>query len=463
MKLDFELTNQTKILLGILSVALIAAIATQWGPGFYKIVSNSDMETKRETLKTSKDLVDASKILQPIETGLYQKTGLADEGKTTTIFEGSYHASVVRRKIDAIVKKAGIPQNYQINMEPVPGRQSERISPQARRNLVVFAYQQKLEAEKDALNAEIAAFEAELQAQSDQAQPDGDMEVNTMDMFLDAWLDEADVESEEQEDKESEEQEDKESEEQEDKESEEQEDKEKTEDKDESTEKTDDPNQEKPEKLSDDENDKEETPDTYEESDKNQTDAETSADKIDWEFAALPDAMPISIRFELIDLIIPMIEQHLVGAEKTLFENHYFKTQTRATSGFFGIGAKEPTNEISFRPNSEVLAKLTNLIDTHGEALNKQQLRRDFLEYMDKIQSQIDELSRKLQLAPTVYVPESYTVKMKFKAEIDKLVNLNKIIETTSKWLMVRDLQISTDNKENKINVDVLMIARVYQ
>ena len=454
MKLDFELTNQTKILLGILLIALIAAIATQWGPGFYKIVSNPNMKTKRETLKTSQDLVDASKILQPIEIGLYQKTGLADEGKTTTIFEGSYHASVVRKKIDAIVKRAGIPQNYQINMEPVPGRQSEKISPQARRNLVVFAYQQKLEAEKDALNAEIAAFEAELQAQSEGDM--GDIEVDTMDMFLDAWLDEADVESEEQEDKEKTEDKDE--------ATEKTDDKEKTEDKDEATEKTDDPNQEKPEKLSDDKNDKEETPDTYEESDKNQTETDTSADdKIDWEFASLPDSIPISIRFELIDLIIPMIEQHLVGAEKTLFEDHYFKSQTRATSGFFGIGAKESTNEISFRPNSEVLAKLTNLIDTHGEALNKQQLRRDFLEYMDKIQSQIDELSLKLQLAPTVYMPESYTVKMKFKAEIDKLVNLNKIIETTSKWLMVRDLQISTDKKDNKINVDVLMIARVYQ
>lgn len=440
MKLDFELTNQTKILLGILLVALIAAIATQWGPGFYKIVSNPAMKTKRETLKTSQDLVDASKILQPIEVGLYQKTGLADEGKTTTIFEGSYHASVVRKKIDAIVKRSGIPQNYQINMEPVPGRQSERISPQARRNLVVFAYQKKLEAEKDVLNAEIAAFEAELQAQ----QSEGDMEVDAMDMFLDAWLDDADMESEEQEDKETEDKE--------------------TEDKDESVEKTDDPNQEKPGKSSDDEKDKEETPDTYEESDRNQTDADISADeKIDWEFASLPDSMPISIRFELINLIIPMIEQHLVGAEKALFENHYFKTETRATSGFFGIGAKESTNEISFRPNSEVLAKLTNLIDTSEEELDKLQLRIDFLGYMDKIQSQIDELSLKLQLAPTVYIPESYTVKMKFKAEIDKLVNLNKIIETTSKWLMVRDLQISTDNKDNKINVDVLMIARVYQ
>ena len=444
MKLDFELTNQTKLLLGILSVALIAAIVTQWGPGIYKIVSNPAMKTKRATLKTSKDLVDASKILQPIETGLYQETGLADEGKTTTIFEGSYPASVVRKKVDAIVKKAGIPANYQINYEVVPGRKSERISPHARRNLAVFAYQEKLEAEKDGLNAEIAAFEAELQAQSD---ADADLEADAMNMFLDAWLDEADVESEEQEEKEKSENQ-------------------VYDEKEDTSEKTDDTNQDKTEKPSNDENgksdsenDKEETPEPSEGLDKKQT----ADDDVSWEFVALPDSIPISIRIELIDLILPMIDQHIVGAEKTLFENHYFKTQTKASSGFFGIGAKESMNEISFRPNSQVLAKLTNLIDTYGDELNKQQLRIDFLEYMDRIQSQIEELTKKLQLAPTVYTPESYAVKMKFKAEIDKLVNLNKIIETTSKWLMVRDLQISTDSKDNKINVEVLMIARVYQ
>lgn len=450
MKLDFELTNQTKLLLGILAVALIAAIVTQWGPGFYKIVSNPAMKTKRETLKTSKDLVDASKILKPVEAGLYQKTGLADEGKTDTIFDGNYPASVVRKKIDGIVKRAGIPANYQINYEVVPGKKSERISTHARRNLAVFAYQEKLEAEKDTLNAEIAAIEAELQEKDEVDLSEVDFEAEAMDMFLDAWLDEASVEAEEQEEK-----------------SEDKVQMEKEETADTSQEKK----QEAAEKPSGSDIDKEETPEkTTDVKDDSEDTLESSeepdasaADTIEWEFASLPVTIPISIRLELIDLILPMIEQHLVGAEKKLFENHYFKTQTRASSGFFGIGAKESMNEIGFSPNSQVLAKLTNLIETYGETLDIQQLRIDFLEYMDRIQSQIDELAQKLQLAPTVYTPESYTVKMKFKAEIDKLVNLNKIIETTNKWLMVRDLQLSVDHKENKINVDIIMIARVYQ
>ncbi len=95
--------------------------------------------------------------------------------------------------------------------------------------------------------------------------------------------------------------------------------------------------------------------------------------------------------------------------------------------------------------------------------MNKEALTEELLEYLAQIQSQIEELSQKLKKAPDSYLPESYNIKMKFKAEIDKLVNLNRLIETTTKWLMVRDLQISADNKDNKINIDVLMIARVYQ
>lgn len=441
MKLDFELSNNTKILLGILAVALIAALATQWGPSFYKLVSNPKMKTKRETLKTSQDLVNASNILKANEARLYQKTGLADEGENTTIFDGNYPASVVRKKVDGIVKRAGIGENYQINYEAVPGKKSERISIHARRNLVIFSYQEKL-------NAEIESLKDELEAQV-QAQELADMEIDpedeaeALDMFMDAWLGEADVEAESPKD------------------NDEADDKQNQDEKGEKIEEVNEENHENPSKTEDDQLENSESSD---ESDNSQTDFDDSPDDSnEWGFVSLPDSIPISIRIELIELILPMTDQHLVGAERTLFEKHLFKTEARSRSGFFGIGASKPTTEISFRPNSDILAKFTNLIDTYGEELDKQQLRVDLLKYMDTVQFQIEELTQKLQVAPVVYTPESYTVKMKFKAEIDKLVNLNKIIETTSKWLMVRDLQISVDHKENKINVDVLMIARVYQ
>ena len=418
VKLDFQLTRQSKILIGILGVVFVIAIVTQWGPGLYGLISNPDMESKRQTLQSSKDLVAASKILKPIETGLYQKTGLAEKDKSVSIFDEKFPETVIREKIDRIIKQAGIPQNYQLNMEPVPGRKVEKISPQARRNLVAFLYQRKLESEKEALKAEI---DAELPVQTEAET--GFEEESFDDMMMNAWLDE----TEEEEEKDT-------------------------------------------EKPTDAENGKEDkTPQQPQKSYENQTGTDntkndvTENDPSEWEFASLPDTIPNSIRIELIDLVMSMTERHIVGAEKTLFENEFFKIQTEATSGFFGFGAKEPTTEINFRPNSKILAKFSNLLDHHDQELNKENLTLVLLEYFERIQMQITELSEKLKLAPASYTPESYNVKIKFKAEIDKLVNLNRLIETTTKWLMVRDLQISADNKQNKIIVDVFMIARVYQ
>jgi len=443
VELNLELTKQTKILLAVLAIVLIAAVATQWGPGLYGLISNTDMENKRQTLQTSKDLVAASKILKPVETGLYEKSGLAGEEQDKTIFDGSYSGTVVREKIHAIVKEAGIPQNYQLDVDPVPGKKSEKISTQARRNLVVYLYQEKLETERDTLNAEI---EDELQAQ---AETEIETEEAAMDMLMDAWLNETEVDVETPQDSEKS-------------------------DEDQVAEKSDEnPIDEKPnedhqvaEKSDADplEPTVKEDVKTPQEVYKKQTDSENPMDtEPQWEFASLPESIPNSMQVELIELIVSMTEQYLVGAEIKLFENQFNKTQTEATPGFFGIGAKKPMTEIYFRPNSQILAKFTELINYYEEELDKEKLTADLLEYLDRIESQITELSRRLQMAPASYSPESYTVKMKFKAEIDKLVNLNRLIETRTKWLMVRDLQISADNKENKINVDILMIARVYQ
>ncbi len=459
MKLDLQLTNQSKILLGILVVALIAAIATQWGPGLYGLISNPAMKAKRETLQNSKDLVAASQILKPAESGLYHKTGLSDGEEPTTIFEGNFPETVVREKIQAIVKQAGIPQNIQLNVESVPGKKSERTSPQARRNLVMFSYLKLLENEKDALNAE-------MQAQLDAELPEMQIDEDAINLLMNAWLDEGDVDldnpSEEEID-----QEDIESQESEEQKNPEKKEQEKSDEKEYTETEKDNKSENPDEDKSDDVKEIPEEKDGQEDKSTEQSESQQEADNLESDaeriFSLLPESIPIPIRIELIELIMAMVEQHLVGAQTTLFENEFFKSQTGGTSGIFGIGAKRSKIEISFNPNSQILAKFTNLIDTYGEDLNKKELRKDLLEYLEQIQLQIAELSQKLKLAPTTYSPESYTVKMKFKAELEKLVNLNRIIETTTKWLMVRDLQISTDNKDDKVNVEILMIARVYQ
>ncbi len=459
MKLDLQLTNQSKILLGILVVALIAAIATQWGPGLYSLISNPDMKAKRETLQNSKDLVAASQILKPAESGLYHKTGLSDGEEPTTIFEGNFPETVVREKIQAIVKQAGIPQNIQLNVESVPGKKSERTSPQARRNLVMFSYLKLLENEKEALNAE-------MQAQLDAEMPEMQIDEDAIDLLMNAWLDEGDVDLDNLTEEEIE-QEDIESQESEEQKNPDKKEQEKSDEK-EYTETEKDNKSENPDEDKSDDNKKiPEVKDGQEDKSTEQSENQQDSDKLEgnteWVFSSFPESLPIPIRIELIELIMAMVEQHLVGAQTTLFENEFFRSQTGGTSGIFGIGAKRSKIEISFNPNSQILAKFTNLIDTYDEDLNKKELRKDLLEYLEQIQLQIAELSQKLKLAPTTYSPESFTVKMKFKAELEKLVNLNRIIETTTKWLMVRDLQISTDNKDNKINVEILLIARVYQ
>lgn len=420
MDLNLQLTNRTKVLIGVLGILLIIVVATQWGPGLYKIISNPDLETKRKTLESTKALVAASEILKPIENNLYQKVGIANGGQKNNIFADEFPDTVVREKIHGIVREAGIPKNYQLNMEPVPGKKSERISTQARRNLVVLLYQQKLETERDDLKAET---EVAIQEETN-------IEEESMDMLMNAWLGEGDDA--------------------------------------ENSENSEDTDPDHVLEKKSDEMVEEKNSDKSNESDEEIYNNETESDTLKeepsaWEFVSLPDSIPSFMKIELIELILSLVDQLLVGADTDLFEKrHFYKTPTVASSGFFGIGAKKQTTEVNFIPNSEILTKLTNLINTDAEELKADQLTTDLLQYLEQIQSQINDLSQKLELAPTSYTPDSFTVKIKFKAEIDKLVKLNRLIETKTKWLMVRDLQVSAD-KDNKINVDVLMIARVYQ
>lgn len=415
MNLDLQLTTQTKILIGILGVILIIALVTQWGPALYKVFSNEDMAVKKQTLQISKDLVTASRMLIPIEIGLFQKTGLADEGKDASIFNDNFPETVIRSRITSIVNEAQIPKNYQLNMEPIPGKKSEKISPQARRNLINFFYLEKLETERDFLQSEI---EADNQVQEDaEVQAEEEM----MDLLMNAWLDET-------------------------------EDEEKSESQDTIVEEdSDETKNDEKQELQD---------ESYEDSPVTENKQRQPDEE---EFASLPEEIPITVRVELINLLISMVQQQLVGAESVLFDKEFYKIQSESKAGFFGFGGKEPTTEISFNPNSQILDTFDILLEDNEQEFDKKQLTLVLLQYLEKTQVQIEELTKGLRLAPSTYTPESYSIKMKFKSELDKLVNLNRIIETSSKWLMVRDLKISTDNKQDKITVELFLIARIYQ
>ena len=417
MDLNLQLTNRTKLLIGILGVVLIVVIATQWGPEMHKLVFNRELESKQMNLQSTQDLVMAYELFKPIQTRLYQKVGLADSNEGTNIFTGDFPDTIVREKINGIIKEAGIPRNYQLNIEPVPGKKSEPITTQAKRNLIVLLYQNTLESERDLLTSGI---EADMQDETY-------TEEDTMDMLMNAWLG-ADALKEAEE-----------------------------------SEHTDEADHDVQDNVEQEEKEDPENTNTTDAADKEQTGSDPQKDDTSkWKFASLPESIPSSMRIKLIELLLTKVEQHLVGANTELFESEYYKTETVATSGLFGIGVKKPTVTYNFRPHSDILIKLTNLIDTDAVELNRDHLTSDLLVYLEQIRSQISDLTQKLRLAPTSYSPESYTIKIKFKAELDKFVKLNRLIETKTKWLMVRDLQVSAD-KDNKINVDVLMIARVYQ
>ncbi len=436
MDLNLQITNTTKLLIGILGLVLILLIATQWGPDMYKLVSNPDFETKQTNLQSTKDLVMASELLKPIQTGLYQKVGLADNSEGTNIFTDDFPDTVVREKINGILREAGIPRNYQLNIEPVPGKKSESLTTQAKRNLTVLLYQNKLETEREVLSSELE------DATADEIADETFSEEDMMDTLMNAWLGEDDLE-----------------------EAEDSEGTEETAHPDEADHDVQDEDHDGQENVEQEGNEEEgdESTHTPDATEKEQVEAVVQEDDPSkWEFASLPESIPSSIRIELIELLLTKIDQHLVGADTKLFENEYIKHETVATPGFFGIGAKKATVTYNFRPNSDILMKFTNLMDNDVVELNSDQLTSDLLVYLEKIQSQITDLTQKLQLAPTSYSPDSYTIKVKFKTELDKLVKLNRLIETKTKWLMVRDLKVSAD-KDNKINVDVLMIARVYQ
>ena len=202
-----------------------------------------------------------------------------------------------------------------------------------------------------------------------------------------------------------------------------------------------------------------------------------------WKFDPLPEVIPISLRIKLSAFIKTMTLQQLRGAtdfKQGFFEAQIHKTTTSATSGIFGIGAKPAVVEIQLRRNSALLNFLTQALDTmYTEvSLDIGEVQSALVKYIERIQEQQATLLDQLALAPATYQTELYTVEMKFKTNLEKLVNLNHLIETGAKWLTVRDLRISVDkqatsrpeasrgrNSEDagaNLNVDIFLIARIF-
>ena len=420
MELDLQLTPRSRILLGILGGVLLILLAIQGGPAFYRLFVNHDTQAKREQLLQTQNLVHVAEVLQPIESEIYEETGLAlalnQEGRTnaqpaTTLFDSELPETVIRSRIDALVRRAGIQQNYQLLTKPVTTKQTQKLTAQNRGNLVLYLYLKHVETEEMEL-AEVSEQQAEEE---------------TFDMLMDAWL--SGTESD-----------------------------------------TDEKPAEKEISKSGTESDAKETA---------ATDKAKSTDSMDaatpWQFSSLPDAIPITVRAKLAAFIRSMVTRQLRGAadsRQDFFETQLRRVETPATPGIFGIGAKPATVEIQLRRDSTLL----EIIAYSEDSVDIGEIQYALVQYIEEIQAQRAMLLKQLALAPLTHQTEHYTVEMKFKTDLEKLVTLNHLIETGAKWLRVRDLRISADKQTGarpaargrnsdggtNLNVDMLLIARIF-
>lgn len=427
MELDLQLTPRSRILLGILGGVLLILLAIQGGPAFYRLFVNHDTQAKQEQLLQTQNLVHVAEVLKPIEAEIYEETGLAlvlnQQGRTNaqsaragtkpapTIFDTELPETVIRSRIDALVRRAGIQQNYQLLTKPVTTKQTQKLTAQNRGNLVLYLYLKHVEME------EIALTEASEQQ----------AEEETFDMLMDAWL--SGTESD-----------------------------------------TDEKPGEKESSKSGTESDAKET---------EATDKAKSTDSMDaatpWKFSSLPDAIPITVRAKLAAFIRSMVTRQLRGAadsRQDFFETQLRRVETPATPGIFGIGAKPATIEIQLRRDSVLL----EIIAYSEDSVDIGEIQYALVKYIEEIQEQRATLLKQLALAPLTYQTEHYTVEIKFKTDLEKLVNLNHLIETGAKWLTVRDLRISADKQTGaratargrnsdsgaNLNVDMFLIARIF-
>ena len=96
------------------------------------------------------------------------------------------------------------------------------------------------------------------------------------------------------------------------------------------------------------------------------------------------------------------------------------------------------------------------------KALDYDQQLRALTQYVDQILEQKDNLQGWLASVPSTHQPETYIVDMRFSNRIERVVRLIYAIESSSKWLQVRDLQITiADKKETTISANLSMIASV--
>ena len=345
------------------------------------------------------------------------------------IFEGEQAQAVISRRISDLAKKAGLRPNYQLNIRAMPGTKSENLPLQTKKNLVNHLYLGELTNELQQLELQQSGIEEKEEKRQIET------EEAAMEAMFDAWWGKDDTEDEDQEGI----------------------------------------IEIKTEELPGDDG-------TVEELD-SEVDSAPTKDKpstlksvqqaTNRQFASLPEVLPLTLRIELLQFIRSNLKQQLAGALESArgFLEAQIAVETDEAKGeFLGIGSKKQTTAIKFKPNSALLSKFETLINRYEadyaedseKTLDYDQQLRALTQYVDQILEQKNQLHNWLATVPSTHQPETYIVDMRFSNKIERVVRLIHAIESSSKWLQVRDLQITiADKKETTISTNLSMIARV--
>ena len=479
-----RLTRREIILLAVvglvLLILLVEPIIRQGFPG-------DELAAKRETLETAQNLVQLAQVTQEIDREIQAQVGLegqiisdslfeeiadrvdlealnranratalaalhpALEDKADSllaykkhygefdsldklkairgpIFEGEQAQAVISRRISDLANKAGLRPNYQLNIRPMPGAKSENLPPQTKKNLVYHLYLGELANELQQLESQQSAIEYEEEQQQIES------EEVAMEAMFDAWWGKDDTEDESQEGV--------------------------------------------VEIKSEEESTDDRVEEAHSEADSAPTKEKSSTPKspqreANRQFVALPEIIPLTLRIELLQFIQSNLKQQIAGAVE--FRRGFLASQIaaetdEASGGFLGIGAKKQTTAIKFRHNSVLLSKFEKLINRHEtdytedteRTLDYDQQLRALTQYVDQILEKEDQLHSWLAAVPATHQPQTYIIDMRFSNRIERVVRLIYAIESSSKWLQVRDLQITiADKKATTISANLSMIARV--
>lgn len=498
-----ELTRREKTLLGIVGLIGLTVLLLRVLPPVLQGLTGSMIAEKRERLQTAENLVSLDKQADRIDESLRELVGLqgrlisdslfseilqshsvqtlnqtrqksdvvalhpALEGKEATllayknqrggfskmeelktlqssIFEGEQPRVVISQQISQLARKSGLKPDYQLNIKPSPGKKSEKISRQAKRNFVLYSYMKGLEDELKRLKNQ-----EEQEAELPQEQLDEESELERA--MLEGWWGDYDSA--------------------------------KTNDSDNNNGVSQEAQPIKEETEVDDNSNSNASSDKIPARNHELSKAKDRLINGNLSFTQLPAIIPIELRVPLIEFILSFITSELNGATK--FKRGFFSDQISrvdegSTRKFLEIGQKSSDVQVRFREDSVLLAKFEDLIGRYeaarfndsGESTNgmldyEEQIMA-LTEYVDDTELQIKRLENWLAGVSLTHQPELYSIEMKFKSGVDTVVKLIESIDVSTKWLYVRNLKITNDKSEEKekkeekrLGVELSMTARI--